>query len=46
VRYFNSRDAIVLNTIEVVEVPNVACAAPEDLADTAQRLGEILEVYR
>lgn len=46
VRYFNSRDAIVLNTIEVTEVPSVACAAEEDLADSAQRLGEILEVYR
>lgn len=46
VRYFNSRDAIVLNTIEVTGVPNVACAAPEDLADSAQRLGEVLEVYR
>lgn len=46
VRYFNSRDAIVLNTIEVTDVPSVACAAEEDLADSAQRLGEILEVYR
>jgi hydrogenase-1 operon protein HyaF len=46
VRYFNSRDAVVLNTIEVVDIPNVACAAPEDLADSAQRLGEVLEVYR
>jgi hydrogenase-1 operon protein HyaF len=46
VRYFNSRDAVVLNTIEVVDVPSVACAAPEDLADSAQRIGEVLEVYR
>lgn len=46
VRYFNSRDAIVLNTIEVVDIPNVACAAPEDLTDSAQRLGEILQVYK
>ncbi|MFN3622453.1 MAG: hydrogenase expression/formation C-terminal domain-containing protein [Hyphomicrobium sp.] len=46
VRYFNSRDAIVLNTIEVVDVPSVACAAPEDIADSAQRLGEILGVYQ
>ncbi|AGK57342.1 HupH hydrogenase expression protein [Hyphomicrobium denitrificans 1NES1] len=46
VRYFNSRDAIVLNTIEVIDVPNVACAAPEDLTDSAQRLAEILEIYR
>jgi hydrogenase-1 operon protein HyaF len=46
VRYFNSRDAIVLNTIEVVDVPSVACAAREDLRDTAQRLDQILKVYR
>jgi hydrogenase-1 operon protein HyaF len=46
VRYFNSRDAVVLNTIEVVDVPSVACAAREDLADSAQRIGEVLEVYR
>lgn len=46
VRYFNSRDAVVLNTIEVVDVPSVACAAREDLLDSAQRLGEVLEVYR
>ncbi len=46
VRYFNSRDAIVLNTIEITNVPDVACAAEEDLRDSAQRLNEILEVYR
>lgn len=46
VQYFNSRDAIILNTIEVVAVPGVACAAIEDLEDSAQRLGEILGVYR
>jgi hydrogenase-1 operon protein HyaF len=46
VRYFNSRDAVVLNTVEVVDVPSVACAAAEDLTDSAQRIGEILEVYR
>lgn len=46
VRYFNSREAIVLDTIEVTRVPSVACAAVEDLRDSAARLGEILEVYR
>lgn len=46
VRYFNSREAIVLDTIEVVDVPSVACAAAEDLRDSAQRLGEILGAYR
>jgi hydrogenase-1 operon protein HyaF len=46
VRYFNSREAVILNTIEITEIPSVACAAPEDLADSAQRLGEILDVYQ
>ncbi|WP_249779427.1 hydrogenase expression/formation protein [Bradyrhizobium sediminis] len=45
VRYFNSREAVILNTIEITEIPSVACAAPEDLEDSAQRLGEILDVY-
>ena len=46
VRYFNSREAVILNTIEITDIPSVACAAPEDLEDSAQRLGEILDVYR
>jgi hydrogenase-1 operon protein HyaF len=46
VQYFNSQDANILNTLEVTDVPAVACAAPEDIADSALRLGEILEVYR
>jgi hydrogenase-1 operon protein HyaF len=46
VRYFNSREAVILNTIEITDIPSVACAAPEDLADSAQRLGEILGVYQ
>ncbi len=46
VKYFNSDDALILNTIEVVEVPEVARAAPEDLRDSAHRLREMLELYR
>jgi hydrogenase-1 operon protein HyaF len=46
VRYFNSREVVILDTIEVVNIPAVACAAKEDLEDSAQRLGEILGVYR
>ncbi len=46
VRYFNSRDRNILTTIEVGEVPRVACAAGEDLADSAMRLDEILSLYR
>lgn len=45
VRYFNSREAIILTTIEVVGIPPVALAASEDLKDSAERLAEILEVY-
>lgn len=43
VRYFNSSDALILDTIEIVDIPAVACAAPEDLADSAARLVDILE---
>ncbi|ADP70247.1 HupH hydrogenase expression protein [Rhodomicrobium vannielii ATCC 17100] len=46
VRYFNSREILILNTIEVCRVPDVACAAREDLEDSAERLAEILGVYR
>lgn len=45
VQFFNSQDVIILNTIEVTTIPGVACAAQEDLEDSAYRLGEIIEVY-
>lgn len=41
--YYNSQDAVILNAIEVTDVPDVACAATEDLADTEQRLAEVLQ---
>jgi hydrogenase-1 operon protein HyaF len=46
VQYFNSQDNNILNSLEITDVPNVACAAPEDIADSAIRLDEILEIYR
>ncbi|MGD8956222.1 MAG: hydrogenase expression/formation C-terminal domain-containing protein [Chromatiaceae bacterium] len=46
IKYFNSQDALILNTIEVVDIPSVAIAAPEDIADSIERLDEILEMYR
>jgi hydrogenase-1 operon protein HyaF len=46
IKYFNSQDALILNTIEVVDVPSVALAAAEDIADSALRLDEILALYR
>jgi hydrogenase-1 operon protein HyaF len=46
VQYFNSQDAIILNSIEVVDMPEVVHAAQEDIDDSAERLAEILDVYR
>ncbi len=46
VQFYNSTDVIILNTLEMCEVPVEACASEEDLQDSAQRLAEILEVYR
>jgi hydrogenase-1 operon protein HyaF len=46
VRYFNSREALILNTIEVTRLPGAACAAGQDLEDSAERLAEILETFR
>ena len=46
VQYFNSQDTLILNTIEISRVPEVACAAQEDIDDSAARLREILEVYQ
>jgi hydrogenase-1 operon protein HyaF len=45
VQYFNSQDALILNTLEVCAVPQVALAANEDFEDSFFRLSEILEVY-
>lgn len=42
VQYFNSMDQLILNTLEVVGVPEVAQAAAEDYEDSIERLGEWL----
>jgi hydrogenase-1 operon protein HyaF len=46
VRYYNSREILILNTLEITDIPSAACAAPQDLEDSAERLAEILEIYR
>ncbi|MBS7537526.1 hydrogenase expression/formation protein [Ancylobacter lacus] len=46
VRYYNSADTLILDTFEVTEVPEVACAAAEDIADSAARLADILAALR
>ncbi|MDQ7074177.1 MAG: hydrogenase expression/formation C-terminal domain-containing protein [Gammaproteobacteria bacterium] len=46
IKYYNSEDKLILNTIEVTSIPEVALAAPEDLHDSIERLDEILALYR
>lgn len=46
VQFFNSMDTLILDTFEVTTMPEVAMAAPEDLADSAARIREVLEAIR
>ena len=43
VQYFNNMNTLILNTIEVVDVPEVALAAAEDLVDSRERLAELID---
>ena len=43
VQYFNNMQTLILNTIEVVEMPEVAIAAREDLVETRSRLADLLQ---
>lgn len=43
VQYFNNMQTLILNTLEVVDVPEVALAAAEDLEDSRVRLAELLD---
>lgn len=44
--YYNSQDTVILNSVEVTDMPEVACAAREDLEDSAERLTEVLAWVR
>ena len=39
-------DTLILNTLEVTHIPEVACAATEDIRASQERLQVMLEVYR
>ena len=43
VQYFNNMNTLILNTIEIVDVPEVALAAVEDLEDSRERLSELVD---
>jgi len=45
VRFYNSMGTLILNSLEIAAVPDVVAAAPEDIADSAVRLSEILAPY-
>lgn len=42
VQFFNSQDKLILDTFEITALPEVALAAPEDLADSAARLTQVI----
>ncbi len=46
VQYFNNMNTLILNTLEVVDFPEVAMAAREDLQDSHGRLLELAEWMR
>jgi hydrogenase-1 operon protein HyaF len=43
VQYFNNMQTLILDTIEVATMPEVAVAAPEDIAETRLRLHDLLQ---
>ena len=43
VQYFNNMNTLILNTVEVVAMPEVAVAAREDLAETRERLADLVQ---
>ena len=45
VQYYNSQDALILNSIEIINVPGVVCAAQEDIEDSAERVFEVMAIY-
>ena len=45
VRFYNSMGTLILSTLEVVDVPSLICAAPEDLKDSATRLAGLMTPY-
>jgi len=42
VQFYNSMDTLILDTYEVCDMPEVALAAAEDLADSAIRIREVI----
>lgn len=45
VRFLNASDTVILDTLEVGDVPAAVRAAPQDFADAAVRLSDIRDAY-
>lgn len=45
VQFTNAMDTVILDTLEIGDVPEVVRAADEDFEDSAERLSEIIEAY-
>jgi hydrogenase-1 operon protein HyaF len=43
VQYFNNMNTLILNTLEIVDLPEVAIAATEDLEDSRVRVAELID---
>ena len=41
-QYFNSRNTLILDLVEVTHMPEVVTASPEDLQDSRERLAELI----
>ncbi len=44
--YYNSMDKVILNTVEITDMPEAALVAPEDMRDSHERLADVLELLR
>ncbi|TCU33101.1 hydrogenase expression/formation protein [Rhizobium azibense] len=45
VQFYNAMDTIILDTLEIAEIPSVTIAAEEDFRDSEARLRDIEEAY-
>jgi hydrogenase-1 operon protein HyaF len=43
VQYFNNMQTLILNTLEVVQIPEVAIASREDLLESRERLADLVQ---
>lgn len=45
VQYSNASDALILNSLEIAPIPAVACAAADDIAESALRIRAVAALY-